>query len=105
MHCVGCVSAELDQASPVFFTFHFCSQYYVEVEEWLKQVRPGLIHHVSDIRWMQGGCGKGRGGGNHKNSTLVFRLSALLQKLTFKLNALIFEDRPPLPKSTSPPLM
>ena len=28
-----------------------------------KRGRPGIIHHVSDVRWTQGGHGGGGGGG------------------------------------------
>ena len=28
-----------------------------------KRGRPGIVHHVSDIRWARGACGGGGGGG------------------------------------------
>ena len=29
---------------------------YMEAEDSEKRGRPGPIHHVSDVRWTQGGC-------------------------------------------------
>ena len=36
----------------MFFSLH---SVYTEAEECEKRGRPGFIHHVSDVRWTQGG--------------------------------------------------
>ena len=40
---------------PLFFVLWFAFSINTEAEEREKRGRPGLIHHVSDVRWTQGG--------------------------------------------------
>ena len=47
---------------PPFQFFGLRSVLYTEVEECEKRGRPGLIHHVSNVRWTRGGCENDVGG-------------------------------------------
>ena len=90
------------QASPVF-----CSSVSVHKRHSKNGVRPGLIHHVNDVRWTQGGCEvEGKGDQPQKQHTgssvqAFYRSSGLKtvwsKLLTFKVYSLqIWILAPPL---------